>query len=74
MKDILIIGGMGPQASLLLHKRIIDHAVKQGARHEHEFPSITHVSIAVKDFISDKQAVRHTLRHIRRNLGYLWLA
>jgi aspartate racemase len=54
-----IIGGMGPQASVKLHQLIIEAFTKElGARDCHEFPMITHVSLPVRDFISDPEA-RH---------------
>ena len=71
-KNILIIGGMGPQASLLLHKEIIDASIKDGAVNGEDFPAITHVSIPVPDFISDKTATVKALATIRSQLGYLW--
>jgi aspartate racemase len=54
-----IIGGMGPQASVKLHQLIIEAFTRElDARDCHEFPMITHVSLPVKDFISDPEA-RH---------------
>ena len=48
-----IIGGMGPQASALLHTMLIQACTEQlGLRDCHEFPLITHVSIPAIDFIS----------------------
>jgi aspartate racemase len=55
MKKILIIGGMGPQASLQLHRLILDEAARSGAKENHEYPQIFHISIPVRDFISNKQ-------------------
>lgn len=48
-KNVLIIGGMGPQASLELHIRIIERATANGAQHGEDFPAITHISIPVPD-------------------------
>lgn len=72
MKNILIIGGMGPQASLLTHKRIIDKAVELGAEHGKDFPDITHLSVAVDDFISDTATMAAAVAKLRVSLGYLW--
>ncbi len=52
MSRIVIIGGMGPQASLELHQRIIARAATRGGRDGDEYPEILHLSIPVPDFIS----------------------
>lgn len=72
-KHIVIIGGMGPQASLELHKRIIDGALIRGARNGHEFPQITHLSLPVRDFIngSEMSAAVTLINQACRQL-YLW--
>jgi aspartate racemase len=49
---IVIIGGMGPQASLELHRRIIAAAAKAGAKDNEDYPEILHTSIPIPDFIS----------------------
>lgn len=49
---IVIIGGMGPQASLELHRRIIAGAAKSGAKDNEDYPEIIHASIPIPDFIS----------------------
>ena len=53
MSHILIIGGMGPQASIYAHRRLIDVAYHRGARTNEDYPQITHLSINVPDFISN---------------------
>lgn len=63
-KHILIVGGMGPQASIYAHKRVIDAAYSHNARHNDEYPRITHLSINVPDFITDttkREEARRTL-------------
>jgi aspartate racemase len=72
MKKILIIGGMGPQASLLLHQRLIEKAVEQGAINGEDFPDITHLSIPVPDFISDQTLMPQALKILRHKLDCLW--
>ncbi len=72
MKDILIIGGMGPQASLLLHKRILDKAAKLGAVNGNDFPAITHLSLPIDDFISNPAKAPQALRVIKERLYCLW--
>jgi aspartate racemase len=52
MSRIVIIGGMGPQASLELHQRIIAGAAMSGAKDNEDYPEILHASIPIPDFIS----------------------
>lgn len=44
---------MGPQASLYAHKLVLEQANELGATENQQYPRITHVSVNVKDFISD---------------------
>jgi len=71
---ITIIGGMGPQASLELHRRILARAADLGATNGGDFPEITHISLPIDDFISDSsktvQAI-DTIEAAMRRL-YLW--
>ena len=55
---IIIIGGMGPQASLELHRRIIRQALAKGAKAGTDFPHIVHLSLPVPDFIANES--RHS--------------
>ncbi len=73
-KHIVILGGMGPQASIELHRRIIDRAAKLGARDGGDFPAITHISLPVDDFISDEHKTRKALAVLSAALErlYLW--
>ena len=73
MKKILIIGGMGPQASLELHDRIITAAAKQGATDGDEFPEILHASLPITDFISsDKFDMAASMINEMTSRLYLW--
>ena len=50
------MGGVGPQATEYLYKKIISEAVKQyGVRENHEFPRVLIISEPVIDFISSKE-------------------
>ena len=71
---ITIIGGMGPQASLDLHHRLLERAVILGARSGGEFPEIRHLSLPIDDFISDQSKTSAALELISRSLErlYLW--
>lgn len=51
--SIGIIGGMGPQASALLHQQLVQASSRDLlATDGHDFPLITHISLPVRDFIS----------------------
>ncbi|HPR09397.1 MAG TPA: aspartate/glutamate racemase family protein [Candidatus Saccharibacteria bacterium] len=51
IKHILILGGMGPQASVYAHMLLLKAATKNGAVNNEDYPRITHLSVNVKDFI-----------------------
>lgn len=72
MNDILIIGGMGPRASLLLHERLLTYASEHGAKSNDQYPFITHISLAIPDFISDTSVKECAMEQIRRRLECLW--
>ena len=67
-KHILIIGGMGPQASICLHERLIDRAVNLGATNGEDFPRITHLSLPIDDFISGEHKKTAALGVILQSL------
>lgn len=52
-RHILLIGGMGPQASLYAHALLVKNAALHGASNNEDYPRVTHLSINVKDFISN---------------------
>lgn len=54
-KHVLIIGGMGPQASIHAHKRLIEkaHDFSNSHKENADYPRVTHISVNVEDFISD---------------------
>lgn len=67
-QHIIILGGMGPQASLELHRRLIVSAAKNGAVNGGEYPRITHLSLSVDDFISDQKQSDQALKTISKTL------
>lgn len=73
---IVIIGGMGPQASLALHQRIIQLATQAGASDGEQYPEILHLSLPVPDFISDTSRTQAALDMITHSLAgvRLWPA
>ncbi len=73
-KHIIIIGGMGPQASLELHRRLISRAAEGGACECSDFPRITHLSLPIDDFISDENNAVKAVDMIAAAMEhfYLW--
>jgi len=65
---IIIIGGMGPQASLKLHRRIIRQALANGAKDGTDFPHIVHLSLPVPDFIANESRRNEALEIIINEL------
>ena len=65
---IIIIGGMGPQASLELHRRIIRRASANGAKDGTDFPYIVHLSLPVSDFIANESRRSEALEIIINEL------
>lgn len=65
---IIIIGGMGPQASLELHRRMIQQALANGAKDGTDFPHIVHLSLPVPDFIANESRRRESLEIIINEL------
>ncbi len=71
-RRIVIIGGMGPQASLSLHERLIKRAQELGARNGNEFPEIIHFSLPIDDFISDESKTVQAIALIKERLACFW--
>ena len=65
---IIIIGGMGPQASLELHRRMIRQALANGAKDGTDFPHIVHLSLPVPDFIANESRRSEALEIIINEL------
>lgn len=63
-QHILIIGGMGPQASVYAHRLLVSQATSRGASNNEDYPRITHVSINVHDFISNPKYKNEALEYI----------
>ena len=68
---MIIIGGMGPQASLELHRRMIRQALANGAKDGADFPHIVHLSLPVPDFIANESRRSEALEIIINELKTL---
>ena len=53
-KPIVIIGGMGPQASLRFHELLIEKSKQHHNGDGGDYPFVAHFSLPVDDFISDE--------------------
>jgi aspartate racemase len=63
---IVILGGMGPQASLRLHRDIIERfSAKFPGSQPDEFPAILHASLPVPDFIASEKRYEEALGLVR---------
>lgn len=71
-KRILIIGGMGAQASIALHERIIAKSIEKGAKQPDQLPMILHASLPVPDFVDSPENLASSLNMIRGLLYPLW--
>ncbi len=71
MKKILIIGGMGPQASIYLHQKIVSEIASRGSKSNDEYPLIIHISVPVPDFISGEAQKKDAEKMLREELGSL---
>lgn len=72
MRRIVIVGGMGPQASVELHRQIIACAAKAGAKDNENYPEILHISIPVPDFIGSEDSSK-SLKRLEQALNALKL-
>lgn len=71
-KKILIIGGMGPQASINLHKKIVDKVSKSGAENADQHPTIMHFSLPIPEFIDSHTNRIAGVAMIKELLYSLW--
>lgn len=69
---IVIIGGMGPQANIELHRRIIKKAATLGARNGDDFPEVMNISIPIADFISSQATLMQARDEVIRRLERLY--
>lgn len=65
-KAIAILGGMGPEASVYMYRRLIELSVEKfGVKHNDEFPEIILQSIPVPDFISSTKEKQKALKMLQ---------
>lgn len=71
-KVIVILGGMGPEASGYLYNSLIELSVKYfGAKNNDDFPEILLDSIPVPDFISDDSGKKEALKILKNRVKFL---
>lgn len=64
-RPIVILGGMGPQASAELHKRILQKSRPHHNGNGDDFPYIVHFSLPIPDFISDESSKHRAITLLR---------
>lgn len=64
--QITIIGGMGPQASAHLHKRVLDLSRQFHDGAPDSYPSIQHFSLQIPDFIKSDENVDNAIEKINK--------
>ncbi|HSW98674.1 MAG TPA: amino acid racemase [Candidatus Saccharimonadales bacterium] len=69
-KPIVILGGMGPQASIRFQQLLIEKSMAFHSGDNDQFPYIVHLSIPVTDFISGESA-RHAAAQTLNQLAPL---
>jgi aspartate racemase len=62
---IVILGGMGPQASARLHTLILKKSAESHAGLPEKFPPILHASMPVPDFVASKTQYREALKVVK---------
>ncbi len=71
---IIILGGMGPQASLRLHELLLKKSEQFHGPASDEFPAILHASIPVPDFIASPANYEEAVTLVQHTCSILPLA
>ncbi len=69
--QLVILGGMGPQASLRLHQLLLELSRSFHQGEPDEYPAILHASMQVPDFISSTKRTADAVRVIRSTCAQL---
>jgi aspartate racemase len=64
---IVIIGGMGPQASLRFHDLLIEKSKQHHNGDGDQFPHIVHFSLPVVEFLGDQEKMEQAIRQLNRH-------
>lgn len=68
-KTIGLLGGMGPEASGYMYKKLIEMSVSDfGAKNNDQFPEIILCSVPVPDFISDYKNKQKALNMLKESV------
>ncbi|MCL5439207.1 MAG: amino acid racemase [Patescibacteria group bacterium] len=69
-KAICILGGMGPQASVYMHKMLVELSARYfNAKNNEDYPEIIIYSIPIPDFISNKVNKRKALIMLKKRVA-----
>jgi aspartate racemase len=70
-RPIIIVGGMGPQASLELHRRILAKSREHHNGNPDEYPEIIHLSLRVPEFFGSSKNENEAVHIINQHLDNL---
>ncbi len=71
-RTILIIGGMGPSASLHVHSKLIDSISLNRDLSNSDYPNIIHLSINAPDFIDGNiLSAKRTLDYVKQKIDLI---
>jgi aspartate racemase len=69
--QLLILGGMGPQASLRLHELLLEQSRKFHDGAPDSYPAILHASMQIPDFIASPDMTKQAVQIIRQTCTQL---
>lgn len=70
-RPLVIIGGMGPQASVRFHQLLLTASEPYHSGAGDEYPAIVHFSLPVRDFISDTSHQSAAVQQLKELTPYL---
>jgi aspartate racemase len=68
-KRIIIIGGMGPQASLAFHERLLKASRSHHSGNADKYPEILHLSLQIPEFFGSSKNEGKAIQIINSQLG-----
>ncbi len=72
--QLIILGGMGPQASVRLHEILLEQSRQFHDGTPDAYPAILHASMQIPDFIASKERIQDAVQIIRATCAQLPLS